>query len=158
MEGHNLVFVCQGGAGDQLCAEPVVRYAGRIFPKSRIFVVSEEKDFFAHLDVVAVGYDEVLETPGDLPNLILKTFRMEEAGLNCNLAHTVDFVSLSALGRQIPLEDKNVKIVCPRTSLLEPFSLVRRIPESKKCHVLMWNSSVVNVRMAAPKEKHDGQV
>jgi ADP-heptose:LPS heptosyltransferase len=110
MDGHNLVFVCQGGLGDQLCAEPVIRHARRIFPRSKFFVVTEEKDFFHHLDATTIGYGEVLETPGDLPTLLLKTFRMEEAGLNCNLVHPVDFTSLSALGRQIPLEERNVTL------------------------------------------------
>lgn len=109
-EVQNLVFLCQGGLGDQLCAEPVVRYARNRFPGSNVFVVSEERDFFFHLGVRAFGYGNMLELPGNETVMVFKTFSAEQSGFGCNLFHPVDFASMSALKRQLPLDDRSIRL------------------------------------------------
>lgn len=109
VDGRNLIFLCQGGLGDQLCSEPVIRKCVAAFPGSQLFVVSIAPSLFSHLGLPCFDYGGPVEVPGDKPSLVLESFSSErDFGLNCNLFHPVDFISISVLGKQLVGEERRM--------------------------------------------------
>lgn len=100
----NIFVMIQGGLGDQVCAEPVVREIRRMWPDKRIVVVGREA-FFGHLDVEVFEYGGGTDAHGE--TLVLKTFAAEEMGISF-LVHPVDFISLSTLRRILPNDRKQI--------------------------------------------------
>ena len=118
----NLLFRTWGGLGDQICAEPTLRYALQAFKDCEISLASEQPELFGHLKFERVFnlkqerpiYENyfVFETitPPDDSNLVWQFF-------SHMLVHCVDFPSMCALRSQLPNADKELKIVPERTGL-----------------------------------------
>lgn len=110
----NLLFRTWGGLGDQICAEPTLRYALKHFGKDcKISLASERPELFKHLEFEKVfNLNEVIPnhqnylvfetiTPPDNTNLVWQFF--SHMLVNC-----VDFPSLCALRCQLPNDDKRI--------------------------------------------------
>jgi hypothetical protein len=118
----NLLFKTWGGLGDQICAEPTLRYALKVFKDCKVSLLSEAPDLFSHLD-----FHEVFDakkvtpnlnnylcfetiTPPDDSNLVWQFF-------SHMLTNCVDFPSMCALRLQLPIADKEIilkpKVVPP---------------------------------------------
>jgi hypothetical protein len=111
---HNLLFRTWGGLGDQICAEPTLRYVLKNFKDCFISLSSEVPKLFNHLEFRKVynyrnkekpNYEDyfVFETitPPDDSNLVWQFF--SHMITNC-----VDFPSLCAIRSMLPIEDKHV--------------------------------------------------
>lgn len=110
-----LLFRTWGGIGDQICAEPTLRYAQRTFQDCDFFLASELPDMFGHLKFKKVFdlrddtpnynnfflFDTI--TPPDDSNLVWQFF--SHMLVNC-----VDFPSLCALRLMLPTSDKEIKL------------------------------------------------
>lgn len=109
----NLLFRTWGGLGDQICAEPTLRYALKSFKDCRVTLASECPELFTHLKFDRVFnlkqerpiYEDyfVFETitPPDDSNLVWHFF-------SHMLTHCVDFPSMCALRTQLSNADKEV--------------------------------------------------
>jgi ADP-heptose:LPS heptosyltransferase len=111
----NLLFRTWGGIGDQICAEPTLRYAMKKFPSCKISLASEAPQLFEHLKFEKVyrlapgcerpDYNKYLLfdtiTPPDESNMVWLFF-------SHLLTHCVDFPSMCALRLQLPTADKEV--------------------------------------------------
>ncbi len=114
----NLLFRTWGGIGDQICAEPTLRYALKMYPKCRIALETERPELFAHLKFDRVyplpheraNHDDylVFETivPPNGSNMVWQFFG--HLTTNC-----VDFASLCALRSQLPIAEREVRL--PKT-------------------------------------------
>jgi hypothetical protein len=119
----NLLFRTWGGIGDQICAEPTLRYALKMFKGCNISLASEAPEMFSHLKFDRVynlkqetpDYDKYLLfdtiTPPDDSNMVWLFF-------SHMLTNCVDFPSLCALRLQLPVADKEIIL-----SGIEPASL-----------------------------------
>lgn len=110
---HNMLFRTWGGLGDQICAEPTLRYALKAFQNCEVSLSSECPELFGHLKFAKV-FDERIEkprrekflvfdtiTPPDDSNLVWQFF-------SHMLTNCVDFPSLCALRSQLPVEDREI--------------------------------------------------
>ncbi len=115
----NLLFRTWGGLGDQICAEPTIRYALKMFKGCEISLASEHPKLFSHLQFkkqfdlneVTPNYDKylTLETivPPDDSNLVWQFF-------GHMITHCVDFASMCALRCQLPVADKEIQLSPPK--------------------------------------------
>jgi ADP-heptose:LPS heptosyltransferase len=112
---HKLMFKTWGGIGDQLCAEPTLRFAIDHFKECEIYLASEAPELFSHLKFKRVFnlkeetpiWDHYLcfdtITPPDESNMVWLFF-------SHMLTHCVDFPSMCALRLQLPIEYKPLKL------------------------------------------------
>lgn len=124
-----------GGLGDQICAEPTLRFALKSFKDCEISLASEQPELFKHLrfhkvfdlNDVKPNYEKYFLfdtiTPPDDSNLVWQFF-------SHMLTNCVDFPSLCALRCQLPVEDKEIKIV-PLEPKQEIISLFNSMDLSK---------------------------
>ena len=111
----NILFRTWGGIGDQICAEPTLRYALKKFPQCKISLASECPELFQHLKFENVfdlrkvhpKYDDYLLfdtiTPPNDTNMVWQFF-------NHMLTNCVDFPSMCALRLQLPNADKEIML------------------------------------------------
>lgn len=121
---RRLMFKTWGGIGDQICAEPTLRYALKKFQDCEIFLASENPELFKHLPFKRVfnikeetpNYNNYLcfetITPPDDSNMVWLFF--SHMLVNC-----VDFPSMCALRLQLPVEDKEIKLIGDKPDFLE---------------------------------------
>lgn len=113
---RNLLFRTWGGLGDQICAEPTLRYALKSFKDCKVSLESEHPELFSHLRFERVyniksgeraDHDKHLVfetiTPPNDSNLVWQFF-------SHMLTNCVDFPSMCALRLQLPVEDKEVRL------------------------------------------------
>lgn len=112
---RKLLFRTWGGLGDQICAEPTLRYALRMFKDCEISLASECPELFSHLDFKRV-YDLRKETPNYDNYFLFDTITPpDESNLVwCFMSHMltncVDFPSLCSLRLQLPVESKEIHL------------------------------------------------
>lgn len=111
---NNLLLAAWGGIGDEICAEPTVRYAVENFKDCQITVATYHPELFSHLKLKDT-YDLRKERPIEDDYLILHTIPIQ----NLSIAHQfyshmhmncVDFPAISALRMQLPEADRQVAI------------------------------------------------
>lgn len=113
---RNIMFRTWGGLGDQICAEPTLRYALRMFKDCNISLASEVPELFKHLQFKRV-FDLREEIPNYKKYLTFETITApDESNLVWQffshlLTNCVDFPSLCALRQQLPVEDRVIKVV-----------------------------------------------
>lgn len=112
---RNILFKTWGGLGDQICAEPTLRYAINKFRDCEIFLASEIPEIFQHLKFNRVFdlnqerpvYEKYLVfetiTPPDESNLVWLFF-------SHMLTNCVDFPSLCSIRSQLPVADREVEL------------------------------------------------
>lgn len=113
---RNLLLRTWGGLGDQICAEPTLRFALKHFKECDISLASECPELFAHLEFKRVFdlrdvkpnyakyflFDTI--TPPTASNMVWQFF-------SHLLTNCVDFASLCALRMQLPVSDREIKLV-----------------------------------------------
>ncbi len=112
---RNIVITVGGGMGDQIDAEPVVRYINDVaFPNSNLIVRTDWPEIFNHIDItvyksnayntrrVPEYHMETLPSPDGRPdiwNVMAQT-----------LMHSTDFASLATIRKTLPDEHKQINI------------------------------------------------
>jgi len=110
----NIIVVVQGGLGDQLCAEPVIRKIIARHPDKSVHVVGESL-FFRHLEAEIHPYESSIET--DEGSLVLETFSAErQFGVRITSLHPVDFISISTMKNTLSSLDKQMVLSADRKS------------------------------------------
>lgn len=110
---RRLLFKTWGGIGDQICAEPTLRYAIKMFKDCEIYLASELPELFKHLPFKRV-FDLREEMPNFSRYLCFETITSpDETNLvwqffSHMLTNCVDFPSLCALRQQLPVEYKEI--------------------------------------------------
>lgn len=153
-----------GGLGDQICAEPTIRYALRKFKDCEFFLASEFPELFQHLHpqfkfIYNINEDEInyekyflfdmIKPPNDT-NLVWQF--MSHLLTNC-----VDFPSLCAFRLQLPVEDKVIRLTgkVPSLSFEEMKHVMNGILvhpgahwQIKRFPTSFWNSVLNRIRFA----------
>ena len=104
-----------GGLGDQIDAEPVIRYiAEKIYPGDNIRVVTDFARVFKHLPVKAMTVNELKMSKDFTVYYEMETLPSPETPLwqflAQTLCHTTDFVSISTIRRILPDIDKQIQL------------------------------------------------
>lgn len=107
---NKVLFYVEGGLGDQVCAEPTMRYAVLNFPEIEFSIYSAYSELFEHLKFKNVfrPSDKVFEDQF----LVIRTYANGFANewFNANMMNGVDFASVSALRMQLPPEYKRLQL------------------------------------------------
>lgn len=104
-----------GGLGDQIDAEPVIRYMTQhVYPKDNVRVRTDFKPIFNHLPVRLVSQQEHIREQRTDPTIYftIETLPSPESPLwqfvAQTLCHTTDFASISSLRRILSDKDKQI--------------------------------------------------
>lgn len=110
---NDILFRVRGGLGDQICAEPTLRYALKHFKNCRISLAAEAPYLFSHLKFERV-YSIPQEHPDYDRHLVFDTLTAPDDGnlvwqfLSHALMNCVDFPAVCALRSQLPVQDREV--------------------------------------------------
>lgn len=113
---HKILFKTWGGIGDQICAEPTLRFALEQYKDCEISLASELPELFSHLKFKRV-FDLKNEIPVYSNYLVFETISApDESNLVWQffshlLTHCVDFPSMCALRSQLPFKSKEVQLL-----------------------------------------------
>jgi lipopolysaccharide biosynthesis glycosyltransferase len=111
---RHLFIDVQGGLGDQIDAEPAIRFMKEnVYPDDDIVIATHFSGIFEHLDLPVyehgefmreqdTPYKQMLTLPG--PGLIQWSI------VSNLLCHTVDYISMALLRRTLPIRDKRIKL------------------------------------------------
>jgi len=111
-----IMMTTWGGLGDQVCGEPALRYAFKLFPDYEISLLTSYPELFTHLPFKAIINNKSLEAKSlnDDEWLVLHTNHPHHSMARDFLAHhytqCVDFASLCAFQRQLPIRDRQIQI------------------------------------------------
>lgn len=119
-EGHYEVFDTptlfvniSGGLGDQVCAEPVIRYMReKLYPEARIFAITTYPELFTHIHGVTISKDPPTDKVDAVHRIDIhpaESTNFHQYSLNM-MTHPVDYISMQALKRVLPVEDKRIKL------------------------------------------------
>jgi len=108
---RNILIAISAGMGDQLCAEPAIRYTQKIYPNSNIHIVTHFKRLFEHLDLPVYHYDEWKGMKDSVLTLhSCPDDEKSDHNLSHVLFHPTDFATISMIKRTIPNEEKSIKL------------------------------------------------
>lgn len=124
----------RGGLGDQINAEPTIRFALKNVWKNEDIIVSTHfPELFRHLNCKVYNHNEIKFEPDtpyyhcitltepDKPDGILWNF------LSNLMCHTVDWVSISVLRRTLPDVDKRVKLQVDLDDISEVIDVIGNV-------------------------------
>ena len=108
---RNILIVVSAGMGDQLCAEPAIRYTQKMYPDANIFVVTHFPRLFEHLSCPVMHYDQW----NGINDAIVRMETCPDVGLSEHkmshvLFHPTDFATMSMIKRAIPHHEKTIKL------------------------------------------------
>jgi hypothetical protein len=105
-----------GGMGDQLCAEPVIRWMKeKLYPEDEMIVASHHPIFFKHIKGIELIKHGEANLKEDTPYYIGESLPSPDtitwAVVSHLLCHSVDYSSIALLKRTLPLFDRTIKYV-----------------------------------------------
>lgn len=107
----NIAISISAGMGDQICAEPAIRYVKKLYPDVKFHLLTHFPRLFDHLDLPVYSYDEWSGL--DEPVMFMYTCPDDdnsEHHLSHVLFHPTDFATMSMIKRTIPSEDKTISL------------------------------------------------
>lgn len=114
---HILVLV-GGGLGDQVCAEPVIRFMKKyVYPNDDVRITTNWERLFQHLDV-PIYHNGGFTAPIDTQYRIFKSLPEPDTAdgapmwnvVSHLLCHPVDFMSMAVLRRTLPIADRQYRL------------------------------------------------
>lgn len=131
---RNILINTWGGLGDQVCAEPAIRYAMKHFHDCKFTLASEKPDLFQHLKFERV-FDLNKEQPIWDQYFVFRTIHdtdhIQWEFMSHMLIQAVDYCSLNMFRLMMPIADKEIQLE-PRPLSTE---LYARIPTTPWCLV-----------------------
>jgi lipopolysaccharide biosynthesis glycosyltransferase len=108
---RNILISVTAGMGDQLCAEPAIRYTQKLYPDANITVVSHFPRLFEHLSCPVMDYEQWK----GLNDAVLTMYtcpddEQSEHKFSHVLFHPTDFASMSMVKRTIPHSEKTIQL------------------------------------------------
>jgi hypothetical protein len=136
-EERNIIIKVHGGLGDEVCAEPVIRYLlETAYPTARIHIATWYPRLFMHLPAPVYkinGFKAQEDTPYYEMNSLAPHGDLSWLHFSPNLMHITDYTSLMCLKGVIPDERKDIQLEVTEEDEAELTSVVGKI----------WKQSVV---------------
>jgi hypothetical protein len=109
---RKLCVTVGGGMGDQICAEPVIRYMKEHWcADDEIVLMTQYPPIFEHLQVTC--YDSPIQLTPDWLATSTHPDQEESEFFSFHNMHTVDYIALRLIRRQLPLAAKTIRNVVP---------------------------------------------
>ena len=130
---RNILISVTAGMGDQLCAEPAIRYTEKVYPDANIFVVSHFTRLFEHLDMPVFDYDQWKGMQDAVMTLYTcPDDEQAEHKLSHVLFHPTDFATMSMIKRTIPHADKTIKLKLDVEDVSSIVDMLKDKPHDRK--------------------------
>jgi ADP-heptose:LPS heptosyltransferase len=128
---HRILVNCAGGLGDQIAAEPAIRFMKRnIYPNDIMYVRTPFKEVLDHLEG-EIEFVTGKTNVGDKAVADFRTSPVEEDKsdeiprfLSHPLIHPTDFASLALFRYQLPDKDKRIQLNVPQWAIDEVLGLI----------------------------------
>lgn len=131
----NILIRTWGGLGDQICAEPTLRFALDTFKGCKVFLASEAPYLFQHLKFERV-FDLKKEQPIYQDYLLFNTINpttdLSWEFYSHMLVNCVDYPSLCAFRCQMPIKYKELILHPSDEDKLKAWEMVKNIDDDKK--------------------------
>lgn len=119
---RNILLRTWGGLGDQICAEPTLRYALKTYPECEISLLTDHPYLFEHLN-----FKRVFNAKEEQPifekylmfNMIVDPTHLTWQFMSHMLTNCVDFCSLCSFRRTLPVADKEIRLPSAEKHLTE---------------------------------------
>lgn len=129
---NQIMMTTWGGLGDQVCAEPTLRHAFNLFPGYKISLLTSFPELFAHLPFKQIFNNKDAASLNDDEWLVIHTYHpaanMSADFLTHQYMHCVDFSSLCAFQRQLPIKERHIQL---------PFSEVDRVLDRHQATIII---------------------
>lgn len=124
----NVVVIVNGGIGDQVVAEPVVRYVRDVrYKGDNIVVVTDFPMLFDHLGLKVYSKEDKVENIGQFYQM--STYWSQEHAswdfMSHITTHAIDFASLQAIRSILPLKDRQIKLTYGLNDLIKPSKILK---------------------------------
>lgn len=125
-----IMMTTWGGLGDQVCAEPTLRYAFELFPDYEISLLTSFPELFHHLPFKRIidNKSEEAKSLNDEEWLVIHTYHPKHSMTQDFLLHhytqCVDFSSLCAFQRQLPINQRQIMLFGGGESVIEDVNIV----------------------------------
>jgi len=130
---QNFLISVSAGMGDQLCAEPAIRYAQKIYPDANFYLVTHFKRLFEHLDIPIHDYDDWTGTQDAIYTMhSCPDDEHSEHNLSHVLFHPTDFASMSMYRMAIPNHEKTIKLKVEVEDVSTILKMIEDKPKDKK--------------------------
>lgn len=125
-----IMMTTWGGLGDQVCAEPTLRYAFDLFKDKgyEICLLTSFPDFFTHLPFAKIYDNKSSEASllNDEEWIVIHTYHpnhnMTQDFLSHGFMHCVDFSSICAFQRQLPIKSRHIQLPMDQDTGIDPKS------------------------------------
>ncbi len=123
---RSIIISVTAGMGDQLCAEPAIRYVEKLYPEANIYVASHWPRLFEHLDLPVFhfnewkGINDAIITMHTCPD-----DEQSEHRLSHVLFHPTDYAAISMVKRTMPNYEKTIKLKVDIEDVSYVFDFVR---------------------------------
>lgn len=114
---HKMLLVTWGGLGDQVCAEPAIRWATKNFKNKEIYLASECPELFDHLNFTDVfDLRKVKVNPDNFTPFysIVPTEHLAWDFFSHCLTQAVDYCSICMFRKQLPIADREIQLFAER--------------------------------------------
>ena len=108
----HLYISVNGGLGDQICAEPALRYLIKQYPNDEIVIATHWPRLFKHLDATVIQHGKAnlrMDTPYWIRTSLPGPETVNWAIVSHLLCHTVDYCSIALLKRTLPVLDRQIR-------------------------------------------------
>lgn len=115
-ETSKIMMTTWGGLGDQVCAEPALRYAFKLFPNHEISLLTSFPELFSHLPFHKVYTKDQTSELNEADYIVIHTNHHGGIGsefLHHHFTQPVDFSTLCAFQRQIPIKERIIRTPFP---------------------------------------------
>jgi lipopolysaccharide biosynthesis glycosyltransferase len=129
---QNILIAVSAGMGDQLCAEPAIRYTQKLYPDANFFVVTHFPRLFEHLPIPILNYDQwkglndAVITMHTCPEDDISEHKMSHV-----LFHPTDFASMSMIKRVLPNNEKTIKLKVDVSDVVSVLDLLKNVDTNK---------------------------
>lgn len=129
---RNIVVSIAAGMGDQLCAEPAVRFAQKLYPDANFYVVTHHPRLFEHLSCSVVHHSQWNGIKDAA--LVLHSCPDDEKSehkLSHVLFHPTDYASISMVKRTMPNADKTIQLKLDPEEVNNVLNILKNKPSQK---------------------------
>jgi len=128
---RHIYISVSGGLGDQICAEPAVRYMKNIlYPNDEMVLATHFPRLFEHLDDIDVCAHGKANLSFDTPYYIVQSLpgpdTVQWMIVSHLLCHTVDYAAMALMKRMLPAQDKKLSFKVNKKDYRNLYDLINK--------------------------------
>lgn len=126
---RHIYISVSGGLGDQICAEPAIRYMrNNLYPDDEMIIATHHPRIFDHIKGVSTCIHGKANMKFDTPYYIAQSLpgpdTVQWMIVSHLLCHTVDYASMALMKRMLPVADKRIHFEIKEKDYYNLFELI----------------------------------